>query len=205
MDMTSLPILAANSTAATDPWDTFMEEVATYMTFKVEAFIAKYWFPVLIPLGLIGNTLSFLVMIKSNNRKVSTCIYMAALSLSDNFMMCLAIHDYCIRVIGTHEWYQVECKMSTYFTLFTLQCVTYLILAMTIDKYIAIRWPHKAATKSSPKRAKAIIVTILIVVSIYNLPHLHKEGKVVGQEGGARGMGKGDGVRGQGEWNLYFN
>ena len=172
MDMTSLPVMAANSTAATDPRDTFMEEVATYMTFKVEAFIAKYWFPVFIPLGLLGNTLSFLVMIRPNNRKVSTCIYMAALSLSDNFMMCLAIHDYCIRVKGTHEWYQVECKMSTYFNLFTLQCVTYLILAMTIDKYIAIRWPHKAATYSNPKRTKAIIVTILIVVSIYNLLHL---------------------------------
>ena len=33
----------------------------------------------------------------------------------------------------------------------------------------------------------------------------HKEGKVVGQEGGERGMGKGGGVRGQGGWNLYFN
>ena len=67
MDMTSLPLLAANSTAATDPWDTFMEEVTTYMTFKVEEFIAKYWFPVLIPLGLIGNTL-FLVHICSEWR-----------------------------------------------------------------------------------------------------------------------------------------
>ena len=176
MDMTSLPVMAANSTAVTDPWDTFMEEVATYMTFKVKAFIAKYWFPVLIPLGLLGNTLSFLVMIRPNNRKLSTCIYMAAISLSDNFMMCLAIHDYCIRVIGTHEWYQVE----YYFNLFTLQCVTYLTLAMTADKYIAIRWPHKAATYSNPKRTKAIIVTILIVVSIYNLPHLFTTGVVEG-------------------------
>ena len=31
----------------------------------------------------------------------------------------------------------------------------------------------------------------------------HKEGKVVGQEGGARGMGKGGGVRGQGS-GIYI-
>ena len=43
---------------------------------------------------------------------------------------------------------------------------------MTIDKYILIRWPLKAARYSSPKKAKIIIVTILIFVSMYNVPHL---------------------------------
>ena len=56
MDMTSLPVMAANSTGEADPQEAFLNELATYMTFKVEAFIAKYWFPVLIPLGLVGNT-----------------------------------------------------------------------------------------------------------------------------------------------------
>ena len=43
---------------------TFIEEVETYMTYKIASFIDKYWFPVLIPIGLVGNTLSFLVMTK---------------------------------------------------------------------------------------------------------------------------------------------
>ena len=43
--------------------DTFMEEVEAYTTFKIANFINKYWYPILVPLGLVGNTLSFLVMI----------------------------------------------------------------------------------------------------------------------------------------------
>ena len=54
--------------------DTFMEEVEAYTIFKIANFISIYWFPVLVPLGLVGNTLSFLVMIKPNNKKMSTCI-----------------------------------------------------------------------------------------------------------------------------------
>ena len=42
--------------------DIFMEQVETYTTFRIASFIDAYWFPVLIPLGLVGNTLSFLVM-----------------------------------------------------------------------------------------------------------------------------------------------
>ena len=54
------------------------------MTYVVASFIDMYWFPVLIPVGLVGNTLSFLVMIKPNNRKMLTCIYMATISVNDN-------------------------------------------------------------------------------------------------------------------------
>ena len=47
----------------------FMDEVETYMTYKIASYINIYWFPILIPIGLVGNTLSFLVMIQPNNRK----------------------------------------------------------------------------------------------------------------------------------------
>ena len=89
-------LLVINNTTvqpATATKDVFMEEVETAMTFKIATYITKYWFPILVPVGLVGNTLSFLVMIKPNNRKLSTCIYMAAISINDNLMMFLALHN----------------------------------------------------------------------------------------------------------------
>ena len=68
--------------------DTFMAEVETYIAFEIATTLSVYWFPILVPIGLVGNNLSFLVMIKPNNRKMSTCIYMAVLSVNDNLMMC---------------------------------------------------------------------------------------------------------------------
>ena len=43
---------------------------------------------------------------------------------------------------------------------------------MTIDKYIAIKWPHRAATYSTPRRAKLIVAVVSVWVIIYNVPHL---------------------------------
>ena len=152
--------------------DTFMEEVRTYMTFKIATYIANYWFPIIVPIGWFGNTLSFIIMLEPNNRRISTCVYMAAISVNDNIMMYLCLHVFLVAAMEVHRWNPVECKFVAFGALFALQNCTFLILSMTIDKYIAIKWPHRAATYSTPRRARLISVTVYICVFIYNIPHL---------------------------------
>ena len=151
--------------------DTFLEKVESYTMFKIENFINTYWFPVLVPIGLVGNTLSLLVMTKTNNRKMSTCIYMAAISFNDNIMMCICFHDYLVSAVQIHKWYDLECKLNAFVTLFALQNGTFQVVAMTLDKYIAIKWPHRAATYSTPKTAKKISMVLYVCICIYNIPH----------------------------------
>ena len=169
-----------NSTSETGKQDIFLQEAQTYLTYKLTKYIAKYWFPVLIPLGLVGNTLSFLVMIRPNNRKVSTCIYMAVISINDNVMLSSALYDWFVVGVYIREWYLLECKINAYSPNFSLQCSTYLVVAMTIDKYIAIKWPHRAATYSTPRRAKITILTIITSAAMYNVPHFFTTAVVEG-------------------------
>ena len=150
----------------------FMEEANSMIIFKIANIIAIYWIPILVPIGLIGNTLSFLVMIKPNNRKMSTCVYMAAISINDNMMMLLAIYSSISMALTTYQMYDLECKIASFWVLLGVQNSTSQVIAMTFDKYIAIKWPHKAATYSTPRRAKITTIAVWICVFIYNLPHL---------------------------------
>ena len=154
--------------AVTKDAPTFMEQVETYTAYKIASYINQYWFPALIPIGIVGNTLSFLVMIKPNNRKVSTCIFMAAISANDNVMMCLSLHNWLVNVVKTHVWHLWECKTMAYLFIITLQSSTYQVLAMTLDKYVAIKWPHRAATYSTSKRVNIFIISFYIFAFIYN-------------------------------------
>ena len=43
---------------------------------------------------------------------------------------------------------------------------------MTVDKYIAIKWPHKAAVYNTPRRAVITSIVIFICVASYNIPNL---------------------------------
>ena len=180
-NVTSLLVTTGLEDIETTTKDTFMEEVETYIIFKIADFINIYWFPVLIPIGLVGNTLSFIVMIKPNNRKMSTCIYMAAISINDNIMMYVSCHDYLVSALEIHRWKNFECKFVAFAALFALQNCTFQVLAMTVDKYIAIKWPHRAATYSTPKRAKMIAGGLYVSVSIYNIPHFFLSSVIGGQ------------------------
>ena len=165
-------MMAENFTVTATPADSFMDEVYTYLIFKIAIYISKFWFPILVPLGVVGNVLSFLVMIKPNNRKMSTCIFMAAISVNDNLMMCMALHNWLLSVVKVHNWYAWECRFAAFLTMLAVQNATYQVLAMTADKYIVIKWPHKAAILSTPKRAKITVICIYIFVIVYNIPYL---------------------------------
>ena len=102
---------------------------------------------------------------------MSTCIYMAAISVNDNILMYICSHEYLVSALQIHRWKLIECKFIAFGALFALHNCTYLILAMTVDKYIAIKWPHKAATYSTPRRARMIVVGLYVSVFIYNIPH----------------------------------
>ena len=150
----------------------FMEKVNKMIIFKIASVLAKYWFPVLVPTGLIGNTLSFLVMLKPGNRGMSTCIYMASISINDNMMMLLATHSWLVSTLKIYQMYDAECKIAAFLVLMGLQNSTFQVIAMTFDKYIAIKWPHKAATYSTPRRAKITVIAVWVWVFIFNIPHL---------------------------------
>ena len=105
MGLTSRSIMIENSTLETGTQDFILQETQSYMTFKVARYVAYYWFPILIPLGLVGNTFSFLVMVKKGNRKISTCIYMAAISINDSLLLCFGLHDWLVGALTISQWY----------------------------------------------------------------------------------------------------
>ena len=111
---------------------------------------------------------------------MSTCIYMAAISIIDNLMMCLALHYWLVTVVKIHELHLWECKTIPYLINSSLQSSTYQVLTMTIDKYIAIKWPHEAVVYSTSKRVRAIPFGVF-ACSLNYAPHLFAASVVGGQ------------------------
>ena len=74
--------------------------------------------------------------------------------------------------LNLHDFKPLECRFASFWALFGLQNSTFQVLAMTVDKFIAIKWPHKAATYSTPKRAKMTVTIGFLALMIYNIPHL---------------------------------
>ena len=98
---------------------------------------------------------------------------MAAISVNDSMMLFIVLYGWSVSYLKIHKRYPLGCRIESFLIMFALQNATYQVVAMTIDKYIAVKWPHKAATYSTPKRAKWTIVVLYVCVISYNIPDLY--------------------------------
>ena len=48
-----------------------------------------------------------------------------------------------------------------------------IIVAMTFDKFFAIRFPHKSASFNTPRRARIVLIIIVVFSIIFNLPQFY--------------------------------
>ena len=74
-------------------------------------------------------------------------------------------------------WY---CSLSIAIAWMSSLCSTLFILNMTFERFYSIIRPHKAASFNTVKRAKITIIVILILSTLFNIPHLYltaQEGK----------------------------
>ena len=76
-----------------------VEVGSTYFAFHFAMAVNKYWLIIMVILGLPGNTLSLLIMLQKHNRTFTTCLYLAALAISDNIVLILGAHFWVATVI----------------------------------------------------------------------------------------------------------
>lgn len=165
---------AVTSSAASAAAAAFMREALGYWQFQVGVAIHTYYFPAIVLVGIVGNILSFLVMVKPQNRHVSTCVYMASLSVFDTIL--IVYQGYSIWILPTfnlHPFVAVHCLWNM-FTSFGFSMIgSLIIVAMTFDKFFAMKFPHKSASFSTPRRAKLVVVGIVVFSVVFNLPQFY--------------------------------
>ena len=127
----------------------------------------------LVPLGFISNCLSTIVMSRSHNRKISFCIYMLCLSTTDNIMLLIASYYWIFTVplLNSKVTHESECKFWVYLFSVTSTYGVFTILAMTCDRFLALRFPLKSQIICTPKRAKYILLIFLPAIAIFNIPY----------------------------------
>ena len=128
---------------------------------------------VIMVMTIIGNTLILLVLTCSKYRKLNSRVNI--------FIINLAIGDLTVRVVTMTteilfvchgEWLfgAVGCKLFTYLQIVTLASTTFILTAMSFDRYLAICKPLLLGT--SNKRARRMIIVSWLMAFIFALPQL---------------------------------
>ena len=100
---------------------------------------------------------------------------MGALAVADTILLLSSAVFYAVSPRITYlreETIQVMCKVVVYSTFTSSQCGVFLILALLLERVIAVSKPMKAAILLSPKRALIISFCVLIFSAVFNVPFI---------------------------------
>ena len=134
---------------------------------QASAFISNNIEPSLPYFGILGNILTFAVFCK--NAFNPTALFLGALAVSD---LChnvtFVVYWIFAKFLGSFDL--TSCKVLTYFgSLFSL-CSPWLINCMTLEKFIAVKYPIQFRQFHNKKVLISVILTIFLISSFTEIP-----------------------------------
>lgn len=141
-----------------------------YGEYRAKKWISTYVPPILLFIGTFGNIFSFVILRKSMMR-VSTYFYLAILALADLMVLCLGLLRLWVGDItgvdirNQNNWI---CKFTIFIGYTTSDFSVWLIVAVTVERYIAVCHPLKASILCSVQRARAITLSIFLILLATN-------------------------------------
>ena len=150
--------------------ETYLQAISKFTAFKLGKAINKYTQPVIVIVGVVGNTLSMLVMFQPHNRHTSFGVYLGILALSDTLVLCTSTSFWLVRLMSSSRLRDLECQIGAW-VINALQMNGYfLIFSLTLDRLIAVRFPLKAVVWCSAIRAKLVAGLLWVIVWPLNVP-----------------------------------
>lgn len=166
-----------NTTNSTNVSDSTVDPTAnrtsivSFVHYDVGIFLVKYLWPVIIFAGTVGNTLSFLVLIRRRMRRTSVYFYLAMLACADTCTLYLSGFKTWLRVLTGFELLHISngsCKLLMFLFLQSLHLSAIFIVAVTIDRYLTIWFTFKNTALHVVKRAGTITLCAFCSLLFYN-------------------------------------
>lgn len=132
--------------------------------------IQFYYTPFLVASGSIGNWLSVIVFFSTKLRKLSSSYYLAALAISDTGFL-LAHFMTWLNMIEIHYFNTpIICEVSIYISNVCSFLSVYFIVAFTVERFIAVRYPLKRPSMCTVSRAKIVLSSLTLFALISYTP-----------------------------------
>ena len=128
--------------------------------------------PVIVLLGTVGNVLAFCVLIRRRMRAKSVYFYLAVLACADTSVLYVSAFKAWIRFLTGFELMHissVSCKLSIFLILCSQHVSAWMVVFLTVDRFLSIWCPFFASWFCTLTRARVMTLVLVCVISAYNV------------------------------------
>ncbi|XP_054276129.1 FMRFamide receptor-like [Macrosteles quadrilineatus] len=131
-----------------------------------------YYTPLLVFLGTVGNALSVFVFFATKLRKLSSSYYLSALAISDTgFLIALFISWLNLIDVNLFNMPGI-CQLTVYLTQVCSFLSVWFVVAFTVERFIAVRYPLKRPSMCTVTRAKLVLSALTLFTLSMCSPYL---------------------------------
>lgn len=161
--MTSMPDDVTDATSQTTLNLTTEERGALLVVSKA---LNRYVLPVIIVVGIFGNTLSVMVFINSKLRKHSTSVYLATLAVVDSGLLVCLFFMWLGWIGRDVSNTQPLCSIVVYVTYVCSFLSVWIVVSFTVERYIVVSRPLRGR-QFLRKRHAHMVVLLLTVIALF--------------------------------------
>ena len=128
--------------------------------------------PMIVFFGAIGNVFAFCVLVRRRMRTRSVYFYMAVLACADTVLLLVGPFRNWIRVLTDFDLIHTSnftCKFIIFLIVFSQHLSAWLIVLLTVDRFLSIWHPFYAASFCSIARARVITIVLVCILIVYNI------------------------------------
>ncbi|XP_063218416.1 nociceptin receptor-like [Bacillus rossius redtenbacheri] len=140
-------------------------------TLRVVEDIERYYTPVLILLGSVGNCVSVVVFFCTKLRKLSSSTYLAALAASDTAVLACLLANWLDMVADTDiKSRPVVCE-AFHFVLYACCFLSaWLVAAFTVERFFAVLYPLRRPSVCTVARARQVLAALTVCAAAASTP-----------------------------------
>ncbi|XP_015594959.1 thyrotropin-releasing hormone receptor [Cephus cinctus] len=147
-------------------------------------FFHQYYIPFIILIGLVGNLLSCIVFLNTHLKMRSSSYYLAALATADfGFLVSLLLvwlnSTVGWKVFNKDGW----CETLVYVSAVCSSLSVWLIVAFTVERFIAVQYPLHRPHMCTITRAKAIVLVLVVLAMASHSYSFVTAGVIKNQDG----------------------
>ncbi|XP_014674100.1 PREDICTED: growth hormone secretagogue receptor type 1-like [Priapulus caudatus] len=133
---------------------------------------ATFFYALIFTIGVVGNSLVCFVVSRNKDMKNSTNFFLVNLSIADMAVIVICMPSSMADIYSKEVWYfgYVMCKIVPFLENTVAAGSVFTILAISLERWYAIRWPLKAQYTCTRMRTLKAIAVIWVAASSLCVP-----------------------------------
>lgn len=133
--------------------------------------INKYFLPIILIIGTIGNCLSFLVLSRATIAKSNLSVYFRVLAICDTITLIIGLFPEFLHQISYFRLSTISdwtCRFQRFCNFFFGDIACWTLVLVSLERLIAVVWPLKAKIWCSKTRALCYSAVLILPASLKN-------------------------------------